>query len=278
MFIMLIGLVTFIALMGFTLGPRMGLSWPEKFMRDTVGFVQGVFYKPASYIAGFFEDVRDMKEVYEENERLKKAVAQYARESAEYNLIKNDNKVLKDNLKFTEAQKQRYEYDYRPANVLSVNQDPNNHTLVIDLGAKDGARLNMSVTSVEGMVGVISHVGNFTSTVKLLTTLDPQDAKRQQIAATVSNKDTFGIIESYDKKTKMLKMTRIPEDDPVKVKDLIVSSGNGGVIPRGMIIGTVESVEVGEFGLNKTATIKPAASFQDWKTLLVVFTPEEPKG
>lgn len=275
---MLIGLVTFIALMGFTLGPRMGLTWPEKFVRDTVGFVQGVFYKPASYIAGFFEDVGNLKKVYEENESLKKAVAQYSRESAEYNMIKNENKGLKDTLKFTEAQKQRYEYDYRPANVLSVNQDPNNHTLVIDLGAKDGIRMNMSVTSVEGMVGVISHVGNFTSTVKLLTTLDPQDSKRQQIAATVSNKDTFGIIESYDKKTKRLKMTRIPEDDPVKKGDLIVSSGNGGVIPRGMIIGTVKSVETGEFGLNKTAMIDPAASFQDWKTLLVVFAPEEPKG
>ncbi|MBO2943938.1 rod shape-determining protein MreC [Paenibacillus sp. F411] len=274
---MLIGLVTFIALMGFTLGPRVGLTWPEKFMRDTVGFVQGVFYKPASYIAGFFEDVRNMKEVYSENERLKMAVAQYARESAEYHRIKAENEDYMNMLKFTEAQKNKYDYDYRPANVLSVNQDPNNHTLVIDLGEKDGVRQNMTVISVEGMVGVISQVGNFTSTVKLLTTLDPQDAKRQQIAATVSNKDTFGIIESYDKKTRMLKMTRIPEDDPVAPQDLIVSSGNGGVIPRGMIIGKVVEVETGEFGLTRTATIEPAANFQDWKTLLVVFTPEEPQ-
>lgn len=274
---MLFGLITFIAIMGFTLGPRLGLTWPEKFARDTVGFVQGVFYKPASYIAGFFEDVRELKSVYEENERLKKSVSQYARESADYNRIKNENKNLQELLKFTEEQKQRYEYEYRPVNVLSVNQDPNNQTLVIDRGAKHGIRMNMSVTSLEGMVGVISHVGNFTSTVKLLTTLDPLDAKRQQIAATVSNKDTFGIIESYDKKTKKLKMTRIPEGDPVKKGDLIVSSGNGGVIPRGMIIGTVDKVEVGEFGLTRTATITPAASFQDWKTLLVVFTPEEPQ-
>lgn len=274
---MLFGLITFIAIMGFTLGPRLGLTWPEKFARDTVGFVQGVFYKPASYIAGFFEDVRELKSVYEENERLKKSVSQYARESADYNRIKNENKNLQELLKFTEEQKQRYEYEYRPVNVLSVNQDPNNQTLVIDRGAKHGIRMNMSVTSLEGMVGVISHVGNFTSTVKLLTTLDPLDAKRQQIAATVSNKDTFGIIESYDKKTKKLKMTRIPEEDPVKKGDLIVSSGNGGVIPRGMIIGTVDKVEVGEFGLTRTATITPAASFQDWKTLLVVFTPEEPQ-
>ena len=68
LFIMLIGLVAFIAIMGFTLGPRASLSWPEKFVKDTVGFVQSVFYKPVAYIAGFFEDVRNMKAIYEENE------------------------------------------------------------------------------------------------------------------------------------------------------------------------------------------------------------------
>lgn len=41
-----------------------------------------------------------------------------------------------------------------------------------------------------------------------------------------------------------------------------------------MTIGTVESVDVGEFGLTSTAVIKPSAEFQDWKQLIVVFTEE----
>lgn len=45
LFILLMGLILFIAVMGFTLGPRTSLSWPEKFVKDTVGFVQYVFYK-----------------------------------------------------------------------------------------------------------------------------------------------------------------------------------------------------------------------------------------
>jgi rod shape-determining protein MreC len=41
-----------------------------------------------------------------------------------------------------------------------------------------------------------------------------------------------------------------------------------------MTIGTVQEVKTGEFGLTSTAIIKPAAGFQDWKELFVVFTEE----
>lgn len=279
LFIMLIGLVAFIAIMGFTLGPRASLSWPEKFVKDTVGFVQSVFYKPAAYIAGFFEDVRNMKAIYEENEELRRAVAQYSRESANYNTMKANFEKLQDDLKFTESQKKRYNYDYRTAQVLSVNSDPNNRTLVVDLGERDGIRPNMSVTTVDGMVGIVSSVSNFTSTVKLLTTMDAQDPNPQPISVTAIGKEdkTFGIVETYDEKTNTLLMTRISEDDPVKKGDKIISSGAGGVIPQGLIIGTVDSVQISQFGQSKTATITPAAKFEDWRYVIIVVTPEEPK-
>lgn len=48
------GLILFIALMGFTLGGRLKMSWPEKIVHDTVTFVQQLVYKPASYVSNFF--------------------------------------------------------------------------------------------------------------------------------------------------------------------------------------------------------------------------------
>ncbi|SDM29602.1 rod shape-determining protein MreC [Paenibacillus jilunlii] len=277
LFILLIALVMFIVVMGFSLGTRKSLSWPENFLRDTTGFVQNLFYKPAGYVAGLFQDIGNLHELAEENEELKILAAQFAREKAQYNFIKAENEWYKKELKFTTAQKNLYNYDYRIANVVSLTTEPSNNTLVIDLGAKDGIKLNMSVTSVEGLVGVISQVSNFTSTVKLMTMMDVNDPNSQPpIAATVFNKEgkTFGMIESYDQQSGMLMMNKIPVGDPIAVKDKIISSGIGGVYPRGMIIGTVESVKVGEYGLTSTAIIKPAAGFQDWKELFVVFTQE----
>ncbi|MDR9857287.1 rod shape-determining protein MreC [Paenibacillus sp. VCA1] len=278
LFVILIALVMFIALMGFTLGPRASLSLPEKFLRDTVGFVQNIIYKPAGYIAGLFKDIGNMREIYEENQRLKIALAQYTREKANYNFIEKQNKDLQEALHFTEQQKNKFNYSYHIAQVISVNADVVNKTLVIDLGERDGVKVGQSVISIDGMIGVISHVSNFTSTVKLITAMDAKDPNSNGIAATsMNNHQTFGIVESYDETTKTLLMTQIKQDDPIKKDDTIVSLGDTDKYPRGLIIGKVLSVQESKFGKTKTATIKPAAEFQDWKQLFVVFTPEAPK-
>ncbi len=277
LFILLITLVLFIVVMGFSLGTRKSLSWPENFVRDTTGFVQNVFYKPAGYIAGFFEDIGNLKDLAEENERLKIIAAQYTREKVQYNLIAAKVEQYEKLLLFTKSQSNKYNYEYHYAQVVSLTTEPSNNTLVIDLGARDGVKPNMSVISEKGLVGIVSQVSKFTSTVKLLTMMDSSDPNSQPpIAATAFGKvnETFGMVERYDQKTGRLIMTRIDEKDPIAEEDMIISSGIGGLYPQGLTIGTVESVEIGE-GLTKTAIIKPAAEFEDWKNLLVVFTPEE---
>jgi rod shape-determining protein MreC len=280
LFFLLMGLILFIAVMGFTLGPRAGLSWPEKFTKDTVGFVQYIVYKPVSYVAAFIQDVSNLRSVQKENEELKIALAHYTRDKAKYNWIEQENQRLQNDLKFTEQQKDRNKnYEYRIAHVVSVSNDPDNRTLVIDLGSRNGIKKEMAVTSDKGLVGTISQVSNFTATVKLVTTLDSKDPNSNAIAATVEGNEnkSFGMIESYNQEKGMFLMTKIKSDDPLKVGDTIISSGLGGEFPRFIVIGTVVSRQVGEFGLTDTAYIKPATEFSDWNELFVVVTPEVPQ-
>lgn len=235
--------------------------------------MQNLFYKPAGYVAGLFQDIRELSELAEENKRLKILAAQYTIDKANYNFVKARNESLQKDLHFTNAQKELYKYNYNTAQVLSLTTEPSNSTLVIDLGSSDGMKPNMSVISVDGLVGVISKVSNFTSTVKLMTMMDVNDPNSQPpIAATAIGKEgkTFGMIESYDQETGMLKMNKIPQGDPIAEKDTIVTSGIGRLYPQGLTIGTVMSVEEGQFGLTSTAIIKPSAEFQDWKQLIVV--------
>lgn len=279
LFILLMGLILFIAVMGFTLGSRTKLSWPEKFVKDTVGFVQYVFYKPAGYVAGLFEDISELHALQEENEQLKIALSHYTRDKAYYNWIEQENERLKNDLKFTNAQKEMYDYTWKIAHVISVNDDPVNRTIVLNIGGREGVKEGMAVHSAEGLVGIISHVSNFTATVKLVTTMDARDPNSNGIAVTAQGKENqiFGVIESFDKTSGNFLMSRIDDKKTLAKGDLIVSSGIGGVFPRGMIIGKVTDIQVGEFGLTYTATVKPAASFTDWKELFVVFAPEAEK-
>ncbi|WP_223068266.1 rod shape-determining protein MreC [Paenibacillus caui] len=280
LFFLLMGLILFIAVMGFTLGPRAGLSWPEKFTKDTVGFVQYIVYKPVSYITGFFEDIANLRSLQKENEELKIALAHYTRDKARYNSIEQDNERYSNLLKFTDEQKARNkDYEYRIAQVISVSNDPDNRSLVINLGSQNGIKNGMAVTSDKGLVGTVSHVSNFTSTVKLLTTLDPKDPNSNAIAATVQGNEnkSFGMIESFDSDKGMFLMTKIKSDDPLKEGDTIISSGLGGEFPRFMVIGKVVSRQKGSYGLTDTAYIEPATEFSDWNELFVVITPEVPQ-
>ncbi|MFD2612569.1 rod shape-determining protein MreC [Paenibacillus gansuensis] len=276
--VLMLAFIFFIALMGFTSARMYKLSWPEKFLKDTVSFTQSMFYKPAGSIAGFFGEIRNLRVIYEENKSLKITVAQYARDRVKLNYLEEENERLKSKVNFTERQKNANKYTFRYAEATAQSPDPYNHTITVNLGEKDGIVPNMAVMSELGLVGRIVSTSAFYSNVQLISDLDAKESAAKAIAATTMSNGkltkSFGMIESYDTKTGMLQMTKIPPNDPLKKGDTVITSGLGGVYPRGIIIGTVMKVEVGEFGITHVAEIKPAA---DLKQLQDVFIVEVPK-
>ncbi|WP_272949034.1 rod shape-determining protein MreC [Paenibacillus contaminans] len=273
--ILMVALIAFIALFGLTLVKREKLTWPERFIKDTVSWTQGLFYKPAGIVAGFFEDVHNLRVVYEENKILKMTLSQYARDTMRLNDLEAQNKRFKEQLAFTERQKQSDNYTYRIAEVIAVSTDPIVKTMNINLGAKDGIKLNMAVVSVDGLIGRIMVVSDFTSTVQLLTDIDDTNNMSKGIAATVKGKESesFGLIERFVGETQLLAMTKIERPEEFNVGDTVVTSGLGQVFPPGLEIGTVVSNEVGEFGITYKAMIQPKASFRHLREVFVVDVP-----
>jgi rod shape-determining protein MreC len=69
-------------------------------------------------------------------------------------------------------------------------------------------------------------------------------------------------------------MNKIDENATVADGDLVVTSDLGGLLPKGMIIGTVVNTQVGDFGLTRTASIKPAAKLDHLTEVFVVVAPD----
>jgi rod shape-determining protein MreC len=274
LFILMIGLIVFIAVMGFTLG-RTRLTWPEKFMNDAFGTVQGALYRPAGAVVNFFGDLGRLSDVYKENQQLRQTVARYAQDQLKYNFIEAENERLKNALQFTDKQKQLYHYRYLIAQVVGSSLNPLDQTIKINLGSRDGIKSQMAVTTTDGLIGLISHVSEFTSTVEPITQLSPESPQGVQVAATIFGKESssFGIIDSFDKQTGMLQMSKIDENDKMVKGDKVITSGLGNVFPRGIMIGTVESRQVGDFGLTQKASVRPAANFDHIGEVFVVVTP-----
>ena len=274
--ILLLALIMFIALMGLTIGKRESLTWPERFVKDSVSWVQGLFYKPTRAVAGFFQGVHDIGVTYEENQVLKATLAKYAKDTMRLNDLEARNKQLQDMLGFTERQKNADKMMYRIAEVQAVSGDPFSNVINIDLGAKDGIKENMAVMSIEGLLGRVTRVSSLSSTVQLLPDIDDKNRNSKAIAATVKGQETtsFGIIEQFDPETQQLIMTNIDPNDPIQLGDVVITSGLGKVFPRGLEIGRVTKKAPGDFGINYKAYIKPSASFRHLRFVFVVEVPE----
>lgn len=282
---LLLALMVFIALMGLSLSRRTALTWPERVLKDTVAWTQGWLYKPARYAAGFFRDVGDLKNTYKENKQLRKTVAQMAQDTMRQNMLEAKNKHLEEILGFTERQKNADNYQYLVAEVVSVSPDPYSNTVNINLGSLDGIKENMAVMSIDGLIGRVSRVSNFTSSVQLLVDMNGESggsAERQLekgIAATVKGKEdkVFGTIEYYSNEKQGLVMTRINQmsEMNLEVGDTIVTSALGQIFPKGLVIGEVTEKKIGDFGINYVATVKPKATdFRHLREVLVVKVPE----
>jgi rod shape-determining protein MreC len=275
--ILLLGFICFIALMGLTLGKREQMTWPEKFLMDTISWTQGIFYKPAGYVAGFFEDIGKLRTVFEENKVLKQTLTKYARDTTKLNDLEQQNKRLQEALGFTERQKQAGLYTFRIAEVVAINPDLLNNTVRINLGEKDGIKPNMAVMSVEGLVGRVKSVSSFYSNVQLLKGIDDAGNDSKAISVTVKNREneTFGMLESYDREEQKLLMTKIDPNDKMEVGDIVITSGYGQVFPRGIEVGKVVSRKQGSFGIAHEAVIQPFASFDHLREVFVVIVPEQ---
>lgn len=275
LFMLMVGFLVLIVLIGLTIGGREKITWPERFLKDTVGFVQQLIYRPAGAIAGFFQDISQLNEVYKENEQFRMMASAYARDKVEYNFLKSENERLMKELEFKIHQEQMYDYKYMIAQVISVNNDANNRTININLGSKHGVEKNMAVVTSDGLVGIVNSVSAFYASVTPYTELSTTSTTFNAISATVMGKETesFGILSDYDTEQERLIMSKIGEEDPMVEGDIVITSGLGNIYPRGLRIGEIESLKVGDFGLTYVADIKPFANLNKLTEVFVVAAP-----
>lgn len=267
LFILLIGIIILVAMIGFSLRDRDNLSTPEQFLKDTVGWAQNIIHTPVNYVTTIFTNIEDIKNTYSENQLLREKLAQYKSLAYEVQELKKDNTELRETLKKTESIQ-----DYNPIQATVMSRSPERwiEQVTINKGKQDGVKENMAVITAEGMVGKIQTVSQFTSTVKLLTGFD----QFNRISATISqedSKDIFGLIEEFDDESNNLLFKIIEESNKdIKKGELVVSSGMGGVFPAGLPIGTVKEVKPDQYGLTRTALIEPAADMYEISNVIVV--------
>ncbi|MGI8316000.1 rod shape-determining protein MreC [Halobacillus mangrovi] len=264
--VVLIGFIVLVALIGFSIRDRDSLSTPEKFLQDTVGWMQTIIHKPVSIVDNTVENVQNMLEVYEQNQVLKARLSEYKGVIKDNQRLKNDNEELRNTIEKTEALN-----DYSPiqATVIARSSDRWFEQMTINKGEEHGVEKDMAVMTSDGLVGKIKSAGAFHSTVQLLSGFDRSN-KISSWVIREGQDEAFGLIEGYDDETGRLLLEGIKLDEELKEGDTVISSGLGGVFPSDLRIGTVEEVVNDQFGLTKTAYVEPFADLFDINHVIVV--------
>lgn len=155
----------------------------------------------------------------------------------------------------------------RPARVIS--RDPANwwRTVQIDLGTDHGLRPNLAVISTDGLVGKVSSCAASRSTVVLLG--DPT----LRVSALIQETRDHGIVmagSSGSPGSEFIDLGFLSRSSQLKPGQAVITSGDGGVFPKGIFIGrVVDSRSVG-YGLSIEARVKLAADLGKLEQVWVI--------
>ena len=122
----------------------------------------------------------------------------------------------------------------RLARIVAHGKSIYGQSLIVDIGSKDGVRKNMPVMHQRGLVGRISRVGNNVSQV--LTLLDSRSAVNV-IAQPSRAQGVFSISSTGEGEVRYM-----PLDMEIKKGDLLISSGLGGIFPKGFPVAHITQV------------------------------------
>lgn len=204
--------------------------------------------------------------IKDENIQLRQYLEAMQQLQAQNIALKKDNEDLKDLISVKNSLTTAYSL---PATVINRSLAIFNDELLIDIGTQEGVDDNMAVISSHGMIGIIKQANENSSTVKLLTTTKEQ-AKVSILVVSENNQELHGILENYDTEKGQFVVRLLDSHTTIRPGSKIITSGLGNIIPKGILIGTVEEFDDSLATISAILLVKPVAKFHDLNYVLVI--------
>lgn len=226
--------------------------------------IQGAVSSFAGWMEGVYNYSFEYQELQEENDQLRKQVADLEAQAREGEAASKENERLRALL---ELREKRRDFVFESATVVSRSSTNWASTLTISKGSAQGIKAGDCVIDETGtLVGVVSEVGITWST--LITVVDTGI----EMGALVSRTESAAIAEGDFALMSegRLKLSYLPENTELLAGDVIVTSGKGGVYPPGLVIGSIESIHTDPSGMSRYAVLKPEARLDSVYEVFVI--------
>ena len=255
-----------LSLISANLHSRDNMSFFESLVVGITAPVQKVVWGVIDGIGSIWRGYFYLVGLEKENQALKKELQELKLQMNRYREADLANQRLRALLNF----KKSIATPLLPAQLVAFDPSGWFQTILIDKGRNDGVVQDMAVVSAEGLVGRVIGVSNHHA--KVLLILDGNSA----VDAYIQRSRARGVLVGLGRELCLLKYVQRNED--VQVGDKVISSGMGGVFPKGLLVGTVQEVVRGSSGLFQRVEVEPAVNFSRLEEVMVVIQPpaEEP--
>ncbi|MBR5155332.1 MAG: rod shape-determining protein MreC [Clostridia bacterium] len=225
---------------------------------------QKFFTNIGNGVSNFFGYFSDKDKLNDEIKRLKNENADLKKQISENEASKLENEQLR---KLLNLKSNNTEFELETAQVIARSPSNWYNTLTIDKGASDGIALNQPVISAGNtLVGRISEVGTTWSKVTLLT--DPEHA----VGSQVLRSGEYGICEGDGSLSSDggCRLSFVSKNANIIVGDTVITSGLGGVYPKGLVIGKIQKIRPDIQGISQYAVVSPEADFKNLQAVFVI--------
>ncbi|WP_456386629.1 rod shape-determining protein MreC [Profundibacter sp.] len=225
----LVGLVVFLLLAVFLLW-RIDSPRVERFRAALVDRVVPNFewaMMPVTAAAGMIEDFRSYQRIYQQNQELRRDLQKLKSwKEAAVQLEQQNAKLLALN-----SMRLDPKLTSISGVVLADSGSPFRQSVLLNIGRRDGIMDGWATMDGIGLVGRISGVGKNTSRVILLTD------SNSRIPVTIQPSGQRALLVGDNSSRPPVEFLEKPEQ--VRPGDRVVTSGDGGVFPAGLLVGQV---------------------------------------
>lgn len=153
------------------------------------------------------------------------------------------------------------------AEILRVDADPQRHLVLLNKGSKAGAFRGQAVIDAHGIFGQITQIGPYSSEALLIT--DAEHALPVRV-----NRNGLRTIAEGTGNLNKLNLPFLTGDADIKVGDLLVSSGLGGIFPAGYPVAKVTRVERSPAETFATVEAQPLAQLDRAHEVMLIWFQE----
>lgn len=260
-----VGIVLLICAALILISPDRGggvLSEVRGVLLTIVSPVQRLLVSAYQDVVGVWERYIYLVGVEEENEQLKSSLdkisSKYENLKILYVETEKKNQRLENILDFTHETS----YNLIPARVIGRDPQPFSGSIVVDKGTASGVSIDMPVISTDGVVGIVMSVSARSSRIMLL------NDKICRVDVIVQDDRVRGILEGAADGS--LKLSYVDRQAEVTEGDIIVTSGMGGIFPKGLLVGEVAAVTVPPYGLFREIVVEPRAKLSALEEVLII--------